>query len=782
MLLKNVLKTLRKKWMQLAAIGIIVVMSSLIYTMMFYGLTGITEPTLSYLHDYSQEDFSVEMFSTVTSQESHYPVLQNLLAKGIYNLEDIKKSEPGLFQQLIDSRIHEFNKVYPDTKLELREYKMLDFEYKGIDNRAFITTDAKSINLSYMEEGVKPSKDGEIALDKIYADKNSLSIGDSYVMDGKRYRITGYVLFPDYTFPSFEKNFFVDTGLLPLILMTDSEYNSVNAKESFRLSGKILDGSQIVTSFDKDKLPYVTQIIATADNLRSGLIYIKLAQWKGMALILSIFIASIAVVIVSIMMSNMLNSERGQIGILKAMGYRRLEIAAPYFLAVPLFAFIMLNIGYLFGSIIADPLRKLILNFYLLPEAPINHSFSVYATAIFTPLLFFTVFSGAVIFKMLAENPLELLRPHENASVNLLSRYLSRLLRKAKGKTKFKYLHAVRSTGSFVIFFLGIMFATMLMTYAFTLTGVIDRITVGYLNKVSYQYQSYADFTKLVPEAVGGEEKFLVFPYSYVKDNIVNLEGLSPDNRLYKLYSESGQDLTKFIKNDAVITKDLSLKLSIKVGDIIKIKVGNDYYSFNVKGITDDYSSNTVYLNISRLSRIISKNQSSYLFTGIYSTQKPSSEYYNIIVSKQASIDQSKAISNFVYFLINAMIVVSAVIATSILFVLTSFTVEKNYYSISLLKVLGYRRREVNSMVLNSYFVFALISYLVSVPIAVAIIGWMTDFFLKLYDIVLPLQYDPADSVIGLAVIVVIFLTGTYASRKKIERIALQEVLKTYGE
>ena len=45
MLLKNVIKTLRKKWMQLVAIGFIIILSSATYTMMFYGLSGIEEPT-----------------------------------------------------------------------------------------------------------------------------------------------------------------------------------------------------------------------------------------------------------------------------------------------------------------------------------------------------------------------------------------------------------------------------------------------------------------------------------------------------------------------------------------------------------------------------------------------------------------------------------------------------------------------------------------------------------------------------------------------------------------
>ena len=65
-----VFRALAEKWMQLAAIGVIIVTSSLLYTMMSYGLAGITEPTLTYLEQYAQEDFSVEMLGVLTPEEA----------------------------------------------------------------------------------------------------------------------------------------------------------------------------------------------------------------------------------------------------------------------------------------------------------------------------------------------------------------------------------------------------------------------------------------------------------------------------------------------------------------------------------------------------------------------------------------------------------------------------------------------------------------------------------------------------------------------------------------
>ncbi|MFY9902017.1 MAG: ABC transporter permease, partial [Trichococcus sp.] len=195
-----------------------------------------------------------------------------------------------------------------------------------------------------------------------------------------------------------------------------------------------------------------------------------------------------------------------------------------------------------------------------------------------------------------------------------------------------------------------------------------------------------------------------------------------------------------------------------------------------------EYISDKVYLNIEKLSNMLSENSTSRLYSGIYSLKKPSDAYYSTIISKSGLIEQSKAMSNYTQFISNVMIGGSAIIAASILFVLTSFTVEKNYYVISLLKVMGYKRREVNAMILNSYFFYALISYLISIPIALGILNLMMRFFTEEYGVILPLQYRPIFLLQTLVILILIFFAGTYISRRKIAKIPLQEVLKSYQE
>lgn len=85
-------------------------------------------------------------------------------------------------------------------------------------------------------------------------------------------------------------------------------------------------------------------------------------------------------------------------------------------------------------------------------------------------------------------------------------------------------------------------------------------------------------------------------------------------------------------------------------------------------------------------------------------------------------------------------------------------------------------------MILDSYFVYMLLCYALSMPIALGILDMLRQVFLQEYGLVIPLEFAPVDMLKGLAILVAIFLAGTYASRRKIARIPLQEVLKTYGE
>ena len=59
MLFKNVYRTLKKQYMQLLLLGVIITLSSFIYTAMDYGVGGIKAPAEEYFEVANQEDFAI---------------------------------------------------------------------------------------------------------------------------------------------------------------------------------------------------------------------------------------------------------------------------------------------------------------------------------------------------------------------------------------------------------------------------------------------------------------------------------------------------------------------------------------------------------------------------------------------------------------------------------------------------------------------------------------------------------------------------------------------------
>ncbi|WP_214825591.1 ABC transporter permease [Exiguobacterium algae] len=773
MLYKNVLKTLSKKWMQLLAIAVIIVMSSLTYTMMFYGISGIEVPTEEYLDESNQEDFAVEMLNRVTEEELKDPELAALAASGIFTLDAIKQADMATFERLINQRIDAVSDQMPEATLELREFKSVTYSFDEAEHRGLILKEADSINTSYLENGKRPTADDEIAINKKYAEENGIAIGDTIDL-GSPFTVSGFVLFPDYTLPLFDDNLFnLDPGIQTLLLMTDDAFEKTNAPESFRLSGTT--NETVNTDID---LPFVVSVMETENIIRSGAIYSEISSGKVMALGLSLFIVSIAVIIVAILISNMLEAERGQIGLLKAIGYSRRQIAAPYLLLILVFSLFMLVIGYFLGLYFADPLKNLYLDFYLLPSITIAQSPLVFLTAVFAPLFFFALVAGAVIYKIMGESALTLLSPRDNVSLNRLSRLVSRMLKRASGKTKFKYLYAVKSTGSFLIFFLGILFSTLLIIFALMMNGAVDRMTVGGLNDADYEYEAY---TNGAPVLKDGQEPFLTYPFAFVEDKLITLKGLSDDNTLYPLRDEDGNELT--LEDDGIIiSMPLAMKLGLETGQDIDVDLDGETLTYPIIGIVNEFSGDFGYLPLSTLSEQLTNGATSDFFNGIYSTARPDEADYPTIVSREGLIEQSKSINEYMSFMMNVLIGGASLIAFSILFVLTALTVEKNYYVISLLKVIGYSKREVRSMILNSYFMYALASALISIPLALLTLRIIIVVFAEDYGLVLPLEFEWIYVVYTLGAVAVLFFTSTFVSRRKIDQIPLQEVLKTYQE
>ncbi|MGL4772480.1 MAG: FtsX-like permease family protein, partial [Clostridium sp.] len=644
------------------------------------------------------------------------------------------------------------------------------------------------INVSYFEEGRAPQNNDEVALTREYAEKNGLKLGDRARVGDKDYTLVGLVLFPDYALVMLENSFVFDAGKISVGLLSDDEFEGIGGKSRYVLGGKALGEfdlkefkEKVMKGYGENReLGFITSITDTKGNMTSGAIYEEIKSGKVVTIGLSMIIASIALLIVAIIIYKILNTEKGQIGVLKALGYSKKEIGMPYFMIILVVTLPMLILGSVVGVFLGEPLRDLYLEFYLLPKMSVRPDFLIIVSAIVVPLVFFLGFSALIINLMLKKKPLALLSENKNEKVGLLIKWTDKMLGRAKTTTKFKYSFLLRNKAKFMVFLIGIFFSSSLIVMGFMMPSFFSKVSTDYYESKKFVYTGMIDISKGFPKVSNGEEKVLNIPGVELLEKRVSFVGLDENNELHKLYDMKGKDITSKIKDGVVISKSFNMIMGTNVGDEIKVKLGEEDKIFKVVDITEEYGECKAYINRETLSDIVTSGESKDMFNMVYSKGELNRDDFSVVINKNDALEQAESMQGFIRVSLYGIIGSAVFLSVIVLLILTSLTVEDNYFNISLLKVMGYSKKEVNSMILNSYLGYAVFAYLISVPCTVWTMDVFVSYMSSMFDMVMPFEFDFVYGVIGLVIIVGIFFIGTFAGKKKISRISLQEVLKKF--
>ena len=73
--------------------------------------------------------------------------------------------------------------------------------------------------------------------------------------------------------------------------------------------------------------------------------------------------------------------------------------------------------------------------------------------------------------------------------------------------------------------------------------------------------------------------------------------------------------------------------------------------------------------------------------------------------------------------MIGFLATVAFIIGVIVIYVVTSLIVEEYKSSISLMKIFGYRKKEINSLLLNSSTIVVVIGYIMGIPLILAALG-----------------------------------------------------------
>ena len=665
-------------------------------------------------------------------------------------------------------------------KLGIKLYENFYLE-ESLDNGSTmrIFKNREEVNRVCLMKGELPAKTGEIAIDRMYADNNSLSVGDTLQSGKKTWKITGLVALSDYSclFQNNNDSMF-DSVKFGVSVVTEDEFDSLKQdklqynyswkydqkpkteKEEKEVSEDLMEDIGKIVTLEAFVPQYQNQAINfTGDDMGSD---------KAMIIMLLYIVIVIMAFVFGITISNTIRKEAGVIGTLRASGYTRRELVMHY-MTLPV---LITLVGALIGNILGYTVFKgvcagMYYGSYSLPTYVTIWNAEAFLLTTVVPVIIMLVVNYGILRHKLKLSPLKFLRR------DLSGRKQKRAIRlspKIKIFSRFRLRVIFQNMSNYIVLFIGILFANLLLMFGLLLPSVLSHyqleIQDNMLAKYQYMLQvpvsavsgnKFESLVSLLEFYMDSEtknedaEKFSAYslntlPGKYKSEEVL-LYGIEPDSKYVKINFDDTQDKiesgnTEEKKNEGktdkpadeikkgntgvYISKAYADKFLLHEGDTItlKEKYEKDEYSFKIAGIYDYTAALCVFMPRSDLNDLFDLGDD--YFSGYFSDTEITdikNQYIGSVVNLDALTKISRQLDVSMGSMMGLVNGFAIMIYMVLIYLLSKIIIEKNAQSISMVKILGYTNGEISRLYILSTSVVVVLCLLLSLPIETAVMN-----------------------------------------------------------
>lgn len=698
-------------------------------------------------------DFGDEFFARNKLEDAHFSTYLPIPGEGIGALED----EYGL-------------------TLEAQHY--INLETDSVTARVFERT--QHVDLYEVTEGRDVASDDEIVISEGYAVENGVALGDRMKIGGKEYRIVGFMQRPDYLYMlENEDDSYKNVSTFYLCYMTDAAFDQLDAA-----------GVQYLVRYGEDsdvmgfrravhEQYYMRSYSAAGENPRIVMVDQQAEMFIIMAYLLLCILPLIAVALVSIIISRKVKSEQRMIGTLSAMGYKKGQLMRHYagFAVLPGLAGGVLTA--VISALAAQPLSEMGLQDYE-PMRVVGHLKAFDAVlGVVIPTVMYALAALLSVRKLLKKDTVLLLSGNADSGRKTLKRVF--VGKKMSFRTKFAARSLLGNPARSFVVLLGVFLGCFIMLLGQAFFDSITHMGDAAADAMGSFEHEYI-LNELLDENPYGGETMLVSAVESADGGSLSVIGASGGSSYLKLEDQSGSPVP--IDEGYYITSLAELVFGWHEGDHVTV-----YNPLSLE--ENEITISGVIVNNVQKSIVASKSLVAEL-TGL------DEQYFNCIISDQAlSIpesmiaeeiqpsdiaDQAKAMTNQMEFLLQMIIALGVIICVAAVYVAVNMLVTESRSSISMLKVLGYRDRQIDRIVLQSHHILLPIGILLSIPATYAacdaFFKMMVDFGVMLIDSYISLS----SYVIAVALTVLCYFASLWLLRRKVKRVDMIESLKDNRE
>ncbi len=675
--------------------------------------------------------------------------------------------------------------------VQIEEKFYADYNY-GSDADIRVYKARNEISRINVTDGTLPANADEVLLERKFAKANSLSVGDSIKAAGISLKVTGLGTVPDYI--SVKKNMSdlktddADFGLLFVspegydrLFATGNSIQNEVYEYSYKLHGGITDAelkeylndAAVPEKFAASSIDsMLISITPTEDNERMSAYKADLDTTLSVSIFMAILLAILIAFIISVFMTHTIDEQSAEIGTLYAMGVRRREMMRQYVLlptAVILIGGIIGTVcGYLMCGISVD-------------NSAVNYSYPDISSrfypvsilfGIVLPAVFGFIVNWLIIRHKLNSQPLDLLRKTRKTVKPSMVK-----IKRGSFNRIYRIRQLLREKVVYIVLFVGCFYSLCILVFAFTMYSGLNNYVDDCTDTVKWNYMySLNSMPETVPE---NAEKAIVKTvasnnvYSG-KDHDLTLIGVNSDSRYFYTCEDCSED-------EVIISNCAARKFDWSEGDKVELinKKDDSKRSFRVKKIVD-YSASLLIFMPEKNVRSIYGFRDGFCNT-LLSDEKLDSLDVRYIQSVTKRDDIQKAADNLLDSMWSTIWVSlggAVVVFIAVLYLLLKHVIDKSSFALSLMRIFGYRDREVNRIFVDSNLLIVGIAALLAVIVGKPVIDGFYPTLITDIELGLDFSFKPVIYVIIAAVIIVSYFASTYLLKRKLKKADFTEVLK----
>ena len=259
--------------------------------------------------------------------------------------------------------------------------------------------------------------------------------------------------------------------------------------------------------------------------------------------------------------------------------------------------------------------------------------------------------------------------------------------------------------------------------------------------------------------------------YGYNLD--VTVLGIDDDNPYFPI-------ATADKKNEIVISSAAAQKFGVKVGDklVLSDEVNERDYAFTVKNIVHFTSGVYVFLDRDVMQELFDQED----------------DYYNVVfadhaldidngrlyatVSKDNVAESSQIFTDMMGPMVVMLVAISALIFMIVMYLMMKVMIDRSAFSISLMKVFGYRRREIRRLYLDGNFYVILLGAVICVPLAKWSMDLVYPYCIANVAIGMDLKFTPQIYIMIYGGILLCYMVINFLLVGRLNKLVPAEVLK----